>query len=336
MPVGIDDVARAAGVSTATVSRALRGLPDVRDSTRQRVREVAAELGYAPSPSAASLASGRTGTVGLLTPWVSRWFHSNVLEGASAGLRARGFHALLVSFDVTEADVARPRVDLDVLRRRVDALLVVGLTMTALEVELISSLGVPIVFAGSGPADQVRVHVDDALAAQVATEHLLELGHRRIGHVGGYPGRPTPWASEVDRARGHAQALLAAGIDPDPALAEPGRFQRDGARAATACLLDRADSPTAILADSDEMAFGVLDEARRRGLDVPGQLSVIGIDGHASGDLIGLSTVSQDAMRLGHVAAGLALEIAAGRAVDRDVVMPIELIARSSTAPPRR
>lgn len=336
MPVGIDDVARAAGVSTATVSRALRGLPDVRDSTRRRVQQVAAELGYAPSPSAASLASGRTGTVGLLTPWVARWFHSNVLEGASAALRARGFHTLLCSFDVTEADAARPRVDLDVLRRRVDALLVVGLTMTAMEVEMIGSLGVPIVFAGSGPAEQVRVHVDDALAARIATEHLLDLGHRTIGHLGGYPGQPTPWASEVDRARGHAQALRAAGIEPDPVLAECGHFQRTAARTATAALLDRVEGLTAILADSDEMAFGVLDEARRRGLDVPGDLSVVGIDGHAAGDLIGLSTVFQDATRLGHVAAGLVLEMAASRAVDRDVVMPIELIARASTAPPRR
>ena len=96
----IDDVARAAGVSTATVSRALRGLPHVSDVTRERVQKVATELGYVASPSAVSLASGRTRTIGLLTPWVNQWFYSNVIDGAERALRAEGFDALLYTFDI--------------------------------------------------------------------------------------------------------------------------------------------------------------------------------------------------------------------------------------------
>lgn len=330
MPVGIDDVARAAGVSTATVSRALRGLPDVRESTRRRVEEAAVRLGYAPTPSAVSLASGRTRTIGLLTPWVSRWFHSNAIEGACQTLRAAGFDALLYSFQLDD-DAARQPINLDVLRRRVDGLLVVGMTMAPAEVALLESLGVPLVYVGSGPPEQVRVHVDDAATARRATEHLLSLGHTRIGHIGGYRSQPTPWATEICRAEGYRQALRAAGLPTDPTLVSYGRFERDGGRAGAVELLDRASDLTAIVADSDEMAFGVLDVLRERGLSVPQDISVIGIDGHELGDLIGLTTLAQDAVGLGETAAGLVLEMITGSPVVRDVVYPTELVERGST-----
>ena len=116
MAAGIDDVARAAGVSTATVSRALRGLPNVTPATRAKVREVATALGYVASPSAASLASGRTRTIGLISPWINRWFFANVIEGAERALRAQGFDVLLYTFDI-QRHRGRPRVDPDVLRR---------------------------------------------------------------------------------------------------------------------------------------------------------------------------------------------------------------------------
>lgn len=332
MPVGIDDVARAAGVSTATVSRALRGLPDVRESTRLRVEEAAVRLGYAPTPSAVSLASGRTRTIGLLTPWVSRWFHSHVIEGACQALRIAGFDALLYSFQLDQ-DAARQRINLDVLRRRVDGLLVVGMTMTAAEVSLLESLAVPMVYIGSGPPDQVRVHIDDAATARRATEHLLGLGHTRIGHIGGYPSQRTPWATEICRAQGYHDAMRAAGLAVDPSLVAYGRFEREGGRSAAVELLDRVADLTAIVADSDEMAFGVLDVLRERGVAVPEDISVIGIDGHELGDLIGLTTLVQDAVELGETASGLVLEMITGGPVVRDVVCPSELIERGSTRP---
>ncbi len=330
MPVGIDDVARAAGVSTATVSRALRGLPDVRESTRKRVEEAAVRLGYAPTPSAVSLASGRTRTIGLLTPWVSRWFHSNAIEGACQALRLAGFDALLYSFQL-ERDATRTPIDLDVLRRRVDGVLVVGMTMTASEVALLESLGVPLVYVGSGPPEQVRVHVDDVATARLATQHLLDLGHTRIGHIGGYPEQRTPWATEVCRARGYRDAMRAAGLPDDPDLLAYGRFERDGGRRAAVELLERVGDLTAIVADSDEMAFGALEVLRERGVTVPGRVSVVGVDGHELGDLIGLTTVAQDAVALGGAAAGLMLEMITGAPVDRDVVFPVELVRRAST-----
>jgi DNA-binding LacI/PurR family transcriptional regulator len=329
MPVGIDDVARAAGVSTATVSRALSGRPDVSASTRQRVQAIAVELGYAPTPSAVSLASGRTRTIALLTPWVSRWFHSNVIEGACRSLRAAGFGALLNSFEVHE-DATRPPVNLEVLRRRVDGVLVAGMTMSPVEVAMLESLRVPLVYVGSGPPDQVLVHIDDVATARRATEHLLALGHTRIGHISGYPTEPTPWASEVERATGYAEALRAAGLEPEPELMAYGRFARPGGRASAAELLDRVPDLTAVVADSDEMAFGVLDVLRERGLRAPDDLSVIGIDGHPLGDLVGLTTLAQDAIGLGETAARLLLEMIGGATVERQVVFPTTLLARDT------
>lgn len=330
MPVGIDDVARAAGVSTATVSRALRGLPDVRASTRLRVEQAAVQLGYAPTPSAVSLASGRTRTIGLLTPWVSRWFHSNAIEGACQALRVAGFDALLYSFQLDD-DAAREPINLDVLRRRVDGLLVVGMTMTPTEVHLLETLAVPLVYVGSGPPEQVRVHVDDTVAARRATEHLLELGHTRIGHIGGYRTQPTAWATEICRAEGYRDALRAAGLPEDPELVAHGRFERAGGRTGAVEILDRVDDLTSIVADSDEMAFGVLDVLHERGLRVPEDISVIGIDGHDLGDLIGLTTLAQDATEVGATAAGLVLQMITGTPVVRDLVCGTELLDRGST-----
>jgi DNA-binding LacI/PurR family transcriptional regulator len=334
MPVGIDDVARAAGVSTATVSRALGGRPDVSASTRQRVQAIAVQLGYAPTPSAVSLASGRTRTIALLTPWVSRWFHSNVIEGACRSLRVAGFGALLNSFEVHE-DATRPPVNLDVLRRRVDGVLVAGMTMSPGEVGMLESLRVPLVYVGSGPPDQVLVHIDDVATARRATEHLLALGHTRIGHISGYPTEPTPWASEVERATGYAEALRGAGLEPETDLMAYGRFARPGGRASAAELLDRVPDLSAVVADSDEMAFGVLDVLRERGLRAPDDLSVIGIDGHPLGDLVGLTTLAQDAIGLGETAARLLLEMIGGATVEQQVVFPTTLLARGTTRPAR-
>lgn len=330
MEGGIEEVARAAGVSTATVSRALRGLPNVKESTRLHVQQVALSLGYTPTPSASSLASGRTRTVGLLTPWISRWFHSNVIEGAGRSLRAEGFAALLYSFEL-DSVASRPPVNLDVLRRRVDAVLVVGMTMTADEVAMLDTLGLPIVFVGSGPPDHVRVHVDDVDAARCATEHLLGLGHTRIGHIGGYRTELTPWASEVQRHNGYVAAMEAAGVAADPALTAYGRFMREGGRTGAAQLLDTVPDLTAMFVESDEMAFGALTELSLRRLRVPDDISVISIDGHPVGELVGLTTRAQDAQTLGATAAEMLLEMITGAPVERDVVYPTELVLRTST-----
>lgn len=333
MPVGIDDVARAAGVSTATVSRALRGLPDVRESTRKRVEEAAVRLGYAPTPSAVSLASGRTRTIGLLTPWVSRWFHSNAIEGACQALRLAGFDALLYSFQL-EHDATRTPIDLDVLRRRVDGVLVVGMTMTASEVALLESLGVPLVYVGSGPPEQVRVHVDDVATARLATQHLLDLGHTRIGFLA---GRPDLRSAQL-REQGYRDALAAAGVPFDPSLIRIGHYEDELAKEAVRELLTQPEPPTAVFAANDRSALVTLEVAHEVGLRVPDDLSIIGFDDipESTRVAVPLTTVRQHIQRMGAVATEMLRTLLDGGTLETShVQLPTELVVRASTAPPR-
>lgn len=334
MAAGIEDVARAAGVSTATVSRALRGLPNVSSATRQRVRDVADRLGYVASPSAASLASGRTRTIGLISPWINRWYFSNVIEGAERTLREQGYDVLLYTFDVRR-ETTRPRVDPDVLRRRVDGVLVVGLPLDQDEVDALLTLGHPLVCIGWGDFGQVTVRLDDRATAHAATRHLLDLGHTRIGHITGSPDDVAPWSPPVDREAGWREAMVEAGLEPSRDLEEHGHFDLPGGRVSMRALMLRVPDLTAVFAASDEMAMGAVLALRDMGLRVPEDVSVIGVDGHDMGELIGLTTMAQPAAEQGAAAARLVLDMIDGRTPPRVVVYPTELVERGSTAPPR-
>jgi LacI family repressor for deo operon, udp, cdd, tsx, nupC, and nupG len=339
----MDDVARAAGVSTATVSRALRGLSSVSAATRDRIQAVARELGYVASPSAASLASGRTRSIGLLTPWVDRWFYAHAIDGAERALREVGFDALLYTFDLS-SDQSRPRVDPSVLRRRVDGVLVVGMPMSREEVASLEALDLPLAFVGTGRHDHVTVRLDDDAAGRCATEHLLGLGHRRIGHITGPAGVEHSWSPPVARHAAWRVALEEASVAAEPGWAVDGAFDVNGGREAAHRLLSTHPEITALFAASDEMAMGAILAARERGIDVPGELSVIGIDGHDLGELVGLTTVAQDPARQGGEAAQLLLsDIALWAAPGAEkvsgalqVLHPTHLVVRSSTAPPRQ
>jgi DNA-binding LacI/PurR family transcriptional regulator len=335
MAHGIEDVARVAGVSTATVSRALRGIPGVAPATRDHVLAVAHELGYVASPTAASLATGRTRTVGIISPWVNHWFHAEVIEGAEQALREHGYDALLHTFDM-ERERPRRRLDPGALRRRVDGVIVVGGPLVPDEVRVVEDLGVPVVFVGSGAPGHVVVRLDDARTARTATQHLLDLGHRVVGHVTGAVVDDGPSAPSWWRRVGWSGALAGAGLAADRDLEVDGRYDVDGGRASTHVLLDRRPDVTGVFAASDEMAMGVVLAARDRGLRVPEDLSVVGVDGHPLGELVGLTTVVQPAVRQGGAAARVLLDRVSGEPLPpRDVVFPTELLVRTSTAVPR-
>lgn len=327
------DVARAAGVSTATVSRALRGLPNVTDETRARVLVAAAALGYVASPSAASLASGRTRTIGVLTPWVRRWYFAHVVDGAERALRESNFDALLYRFELSGGE--RRRVDPSVLRRRVDGILVVGLPMGQSEVDDLAALGQPLIFVGSGPPGQLTVRLDDRRIGRQATEHLLALGHTRIAHIAGDYDSMSAWAPGVHRLEGWRAALRAAGLVPDESLVVPGDFDLAKGRRCAERLLREHPDVTAVFAASDEMAMGLVLAARGCGVRVPDDLSVIGVDGHELGELIGLTTIVQDAAGQGEQAARLLLALIRGERPEIGPSSPGRLVVRTSTAPPR-
>ena len=329
---GIKDVAREVQMSTATVSRALRGLPGVSEETRVRVRETARRLGYVPSPSAAGLATGQTRTVAVVVPWVTRWFFAAVVQGAEEVLRGAGYDLLL--YNLAGDESARHRVfETSLLTKRVDAVLVLSLKPSLEELARLAALGRPVTIVGADVPDWATVRIDDEGAAGTATRHLLGLGHRRIAYVGGATEGVLDFTAPAARVTGFRAALAAAGVPHDPSLEADGEFSVAGGSRAGRVLLDRPDRPTAVFAASDEMAIGVIRTARELGLRVPEDLSVIGIDDHEMAEIFDLTTVAQPVHEQGRVAALQVLTALADQDWEPDqVVLPTELVVRRTTA----
>ncbi|MDL5352247.1 LacI family DNA-binding transcriptional regulator [Microbacterium sp. zg-YB36] len=333
--VSIDEVARAAGVSTATVSRALSGRGQVSDDTRSRVLATAAALGYVVSASASSLASGRTRNIGVLLPVVDRWYFSTVLAGIASGLQRAGYDITL--YALTEDAGERATVfETFLRRRRVDAVIAIAISLDATEVERVVELGLPVVALGAAHPRLPSLSVDDVAVARVATGHLTALGHRDIAHIGTTPEYAVDDAHiPTQRRRGFEQALADAGIPPASARHEYGDFTIEGGHRAAMRLLRGERPPTAIFAASDEMAIGALIAARDLGLDVPGDLSVVGVDGHELSGFFGLTTVDQFPHGQGlRAAAAVLAELEATVPVVPLAALPFELVVRASTAPP--
>jgi DNA-binding LacI/PurR family transcriptional regulator len=333
---GIKDVAREVEMSTATVSRALRGLPGVSESTRALVSDAARRLGYVASPTAASLASGRTRTVAVVVPHVTRWFFACVVSGAEEELREREYDLLL--YNLAGTDAARHRVfETNLLEKRVDAVLVLSLAPTPDELTRLRRLALPVTFVGADVPGWATVRIDDEHAARTATRHLLGLGHRRIAYVGGPGG--LDFTTPTARLEGYRATLAQAGLAADPRLELDGGFTIPGGVEAGRAALCRADRPTAVFAASDEMAIGVLRAARDLGLRVPEDVSVVGVDDHELAEFFGLTTVSQPVFEQGRVAArqvldALDAEASEHRWTPRQVLLDTQLRVRSTTGPP--
>ena len=329
----IHDVARKTGVSIATVSRALRGLPNVSPRTRELVEATAAELGYVPSPSASGLSGGRHRAVALLIPSTGRWFYNRVVEGADSVLRGEGFDTFLVivAGSMSERQLVFHNA---LLRKRADAVIALGIDFTAAEKHEFRDLAMPTMVVGS-PVEGVRsVGVDDAAAATAAMEHLLALGHRRIGHIGGETAYGMDRSVGEDRSNAWRAALERHGIEPRPDWHGLGQFLMPPAKAAALAMLRGDHAPTAIFAGSDEMAFGVLAAAFELGLRVPHDLSVIGIDDHDWSESFGLTTIRQDPYAQGRAAARAVLDSLSGADDDAESVrFGFELVLRRSTGP---
>ena len=333
----IEDVALAAGVSTATVSRALRGLPKVDERTRERVLAAAARLEYVASPTAASLASGKTRVVGVVVPYVTRWYFANLVAGASRVLRAHGYHVLLL--DVGENGPGRSMViDRQTLGKRVDAVLVLQLQLHDIETELLHQLRIPVVTVGTRAGPWGVVRIDDVDVATTATDHLIGLGHTDIAYVGGEPAPHLDFVTPTLRRRGFELAMEGHGLRVPARWLITSDWTLRGGLAASERLLQARRPPTAVFAASDEIAMGVLVAARRLGLDVPSELSVIGIDDHEMALAFDLTTIRQPVPEQGECAARVLLQaLAAGTDVDQDteVLLDTELVVRGSTGPRR-
>jgi DNA-binding LacI/PurR family transcriptional regulator len=317
------------------VSRALRGLPSVSAETRKTVRSVAADLGYVVSRSASSLASGKTLTVGVVTPYVSRWYYATVIEAVERELRSVGYDALLVGVGESMTDEEGPFRP-EVLRGRVDGLVILTAPLTGHELDGVRRLTVPMAFIGAAAAGTISVRVDDLAIGRLATEHLLGLGHRQIAYIGGDPDDKRNFAAPSDRRAGWLAMMRSAGIEPPSSYAEKSDFTAETGRRATERLLALPNPPTAVFAASDDIAFGVLSAVHDAGLDVPRDLSVIGVDDHDISATFDLTTIGQPVAEQGRLAAQLVLSVIGGDSSRRHehVLMPTALISRRTTAAP--
>lgn len=330
--VNMTDIARTAGVSMATTSRALNNLPGVSPATREKVLRVAEDLAYVVSPEASTLSGGATGRVAVVVPHLSRWFFGEMLNGIEAVLRKANLDLLL--YHVGEAENRDAFFRTLPARRKVDAVLVVGIPVNPAEQERLELMGVEIFAAGGQSAPYPYVSIDDALAGAQAVNHLLNLGHRRIAMIDAIDPNATAWPID-GRALAYTEALQRAGVEVDPALFLRVPWGAESGAEAMAELLSLPDPPTAVFAHSDEIAYGAMGTARRAGLTVPDDLSVIGVDDHPLSTQLDLTTIRQDVLRQGNLAAELVVRTLAGDNPSSTIV-PTKLIPRGSTAPPRR
>lgn len=341
----IQQVADLAGVSTATVSRALAGKPSVSPATRARVEQAARELGYVVSASASSLASGKMRNVGVVVPFIDSWFFMKVLKGAQHALEEAGYDLTLYHLDPnvgterpTTAHPRRKRLFDEFLRRgRVDALIAVSLELDQAELDALTALRKPVVGLG-GPLPGVQtLSIDDKAISRLAVDHLIGLGHTKIAHLAGDQDFELDFLLPANRRAGWESALTDAGLEVNPLMLRTANFTIPGAYKSTLQLLeDPRVRPTAMFAGSDEMAIGAMLAAKELGCDVPGDLSIIGIDGHDLSEFFGLTTVDQFPEIQGRRAVdALLYQIERDHPQPGNEELPYELVVRKTTGPPR-
>jgi LacI family transcriptional regulator, repressor for deo operon, udp, cdd, tsx, nupC, and nupG len=326
------DVARAAGVSLATASRALNDAYGVAPATRARVLGVAEELSYVVSPEAARLAGGTTRRVALVVPHLSRWFFGTMLEAIESVLRDADLDVLL--YHVGDLDDRREFFERLPARRKVDAVVVVAFPVEEAERLRLELMGVQIIAAGGQHAVYPYVCIDDIAAGRQAMDHLIFLGHRRIAMIEAIdPDQPT---RPSGRSTAYHDALTDAGITIDPHLVVATDWGGEQGAEAMGRLLSLRDPPTAVYAHSDEVALGAIRTIRRAGLRIPEDISVVGIDDHPLASLTDLTTVRQPVHAQGTAAAQLLLALLRGDpGVNRSVTLATQLVIRRSSAPPR-
>ncbi len=331
-PATIHDVAREAGVSTATVSRALRHHPYVAESTRQRVLDAVDRLQYVANASAARLASGQSRTVGFIAPMITSWYTSELTAGVEEVLTQARFDLLIG----TASPVARERIfrgDAH-FEQRVDGVILVDVFCGEEGAGRLAALGTPVVVLGEELHTLTSVSVDNQRGGRLAARLLIELGHRRIAMVSGHAGLEVAKNVPVWRAQGFRETLQDAGLRLHADDVLDGDFTIAGGYSAMQRLLELPTRPTAVFFLSDEMAFGAIHAVRDAGLDIGSDMSIVGFDDHTVAEAIGLTTVRQPVRDIGRLGARLMLDALAGFATLRHHPVELTLVERMSTGRP--
>ncbi len=328
----IDDVARLAGVSIKTVSRVFNREPNVRQSTQEKVRAAAEQLKYRPNLSARRLASNQTFMVGMLYDNPNSEYVTEVQTGVLGACQDHGYNLLISPCRSASADLID---EITAIRRQVDGFVVLQPLSDLPELNrLLLENRVPCARVSQRPLDGLPwISVGDADAAEEMTEHLLQLGHRRIGFIVGHPDH----GQSHDRLAGYHRVLERHGIELDESLVEQGFFDFASGVTSGRRLLSLNQRPTAIFASNDAMAAGVLSVAHELGLSVPRELSVAGFDDTptARHTWPPLTTVRQPIAEVARLATEELLKLLQGRANDiTNHCLGADLVIRESTASP--
>jgi LacI family transcriptional regulator len=327
----LKDVARLAGVSVSTASKALNGRKDVGEATRVRVVHAAEQLAFSPNALAKGLIAQRSGTVGLLTSDLEGRFSIPILMGAED---AFGSDMTSVFLCDARGDAIREQHHLRaLLSRRIDGLIVVG-ARPDVRSSLGQDLGVPVVYAyaPSDDPDDLSLVTDHYAGGELAVDHLLTCGRTRVGHISGDPS----YGAARDRARGAIDRLGRAGLELAGGQVFFGAWSENWGRNATRELLRRAPDIDAIFAGSDQIARGVVDTLDRAGVSVPGQVSVVGFDNWeamATNSRPPLTTVDMNLQQLGRIAAQRLFAAIEGPPQSGIETLPCRLVARESSSP---
>lgn len=326
----LSDVAKMAGVSVATASRALSNPDLVADSTRRAVRDAASACGYKVNLVARSLRIQRTNTLLALLPCIDNTFYPAILRGIEDTALSLGY-SVMVGFTAKSDKYREAYADL-LSNGRVDGVLVMDggtradvFTGPRPEVPAVQILDM--IYGGAVPA----VRVDEQLVADIAVRHLAGLGHRRIAHIAGASGS----IPAADRQRGFMAAMARLALPVEPELVRSGQGRRDGAADAMKQLLALPKPPTAVFCASDMMAWAALDVCRDQGMHVPGDISIVGAENTADAMFAhpGLTTVHLPRVEIGARATEKLVGLIRGQGgIPHDTVMPVELRLRGSSA----
>lgn len=328
MSVSIKDIAKAAGVSHSTVSRALSNSPLVNPETAERIRRIAQEMGYFPSAIARGLVTKRTHTIGLVVTSIADPFIAEIVRGIEEVALDNGYNVFLSN---SNADPDREVAVVKALReRRVDGIIVTASRVGDLYLSLLEEFQVPIVLINNQRDGRYvySVATDNVHGGQLATNYLIELGHRRIGYITG-PGRAS---SSFDRLEGYKRALRQHNLPFDPTLISQGNGRMDGGERAMNQLLSLSSPPTAVFCYNDMTAIGALKAIKSQGLRVPQDISLVGFDDIAFAAYADppLTTVEQQKYEMGRLAMEMVLHLLDGAGAVDNIVLLGRLVIRES------
>lgn len=328
MSVTIKDIARAAGVSHTTVSRALKGNPAISAETTRKIRQLARQMGYMPSAVAQSLLSQQTWTIGMVVTTIADPFVVQVVEGVEQVAQAANYSVFLTT---SHNNPSQEMAVVETLhRRRVDAIIVAASRVGSLYSSQLGQIKVPIVLINNQEEGEYlhSVAVDDRQGAELAVNHLIALGHRRIGYIAA-DNRPK---SNQRRLAGYQTALQQANLSPDPTLVAQHIYAETDFEQGRAGLQQLLQAQvTAIFCYNDMIAIGVLSACRQQNIIVPGRLSVIGFDDIELAQYVTppLTTIAQPRLKLGQLAMQMTLNLLEGQQA-QDKVLPGKLVIRQS------